>query len=318
MGNRILERIVMKLKSARLTLTLLATSLLLSQVYAASSFTPDLQPLGHIGPIELSNVDLTNGAKAYRGWFENGGWQGDLIEYDVSSAGALTTSIDLTGASPVAGATATNWSAHVQFATNELTPGYWDTGRKIITNAGSSQLAFRWSNLSAAQQQVVDLNAYNAAATFSDIVNFVRGERINEYPIGNLRLRFSILGDIIHSNPEYVGAPEAGITDSSYVSFVNANLSRAPRVYVGANDGMLHAFDAATGNEVWAYIPSSVIGNVARLAGRTYSHTYFVDGGLTVQDAYFSGAWHSVLLGSLGGGGKGLFALEVTHPDLTS
>ncbi|MCZ6486728.1 MAG: hypothetical protein O6703_00940, partial [Gammaproteobacteria bacterium] len=100
----------MKLKSARLTLTLLAASLLPSQVYAAPSFTPDFQPLGHIGPIELSNADLSLGAKAYRGWFENGGWQGDLIEYDVSSTGALTTSIDLTGLSPAAGITTTNWS----------------------------------------------------------------------------------------------------------------------------------------------------------------------------------------------------------------
>jgi len=309
----------MKLKLAMLKLTLLAASLLLSQVYAAPSFTPDFQPLGHIGPVELSNSDLSLGAKAYRGWFENAAWQGDLIEYDVSSTGALTTSIDLTGPSPAAGLTATNWSAHVQFAANELTPNYWDTGRKIITNAGSSQLAFRWSNLTIAQKQAIDLTAFNAAATFSDIVNFVRGERANEYPTGTLRLRFSVLGDIIHSNPEYVGAPEADITDSSYTSFTNANISRAARVYVGANDGMLHAFDAATGNEVWAYIPSSLIGNTARLAGRgTYSHTYFVDGGLTVQDAFFSGAWHSVLLGSLGGGGKGLFALDVTHPDLVS
>jgi len=241
MGNRILERNVMKLKFARLKLTLLAASLLLSQVYAAASFTPDFQPLGHIGPVELSNVDLSLGAKAYRGWFENAAWQGDLIEYDVSSTGALTTSIDLTGPSPAAGLTATNWSAHVQFAANELAPGYWDTGRKIITNAGSSQLAFRWSNLSAAQQQAVDLTAFNAAATFSDIVNYVRGERSNEYPIGNLRLRFSVLGDIIHSNPEYVGAPKADITDSSYITFANANINRAARVYVGANDGMLHA-----------------------------------------------------------------------------
>jgi len=308
----------MKLKSARLTLTLLAASLLVSQVYAAAVFSPADQPLGYIGPIELSITDISGGAKAYRGWFENGGWQGDLIEYDVSSTGALTTSIDLTGLSPAAGITTTNWSAHVQFAANGLTPGYWDTGRKIITNAGSSQLAFRWSNLSAAQQQVVDLTAFNAAATYSDIVNFVRGERINEYPTGALRLRYSVLGDIIHSNPEYVGAPEADITDSSYISFINANINRAARVYVGANDGMLHAFDAATGDEVWAYIPSSVIGDLSKLAGRPYLHSYFVDGGLTVQDAFFSGAWHSVLLGSLGGGGKGLFALDVTHPDLVS
>ncbi|MCH7881595.1 MAG: PQQ-binding-like beta-propeller repeat protein, partial [Proteobacteria bacterium] len=308
----------MNLKFTLLKLKLLAASLLLSQVYAAASFTPDFQPLGYIGPIELSNVNLANGSKAYRGWFENAAWQGDLIEYDVSSTGALTTSIDLTGPSPVAGATTTNWSAHVQFATNELTAGYWNTGRQIFTYTGSSQVAFRWSNLSTSQKQAVDLTAYNSGATFSSILNFVRGERINEYPTGNLRLRFSVLGDIIHSNPEYVGAPEADIVDSSYVSFVNANVNRAPRVYVGANDGMLHAFDALTGDEVWAYIPSMVIGNVSKLAGRSYLHSYFVDGGLTVQDAFFGSAWHSVLVGSLGGGGKGLFALDVTHPDLSS
>ncbi|MCH8176977.1 MAG: PQQ-binding-like beta-propeller repeat protein [Proteobacteria bacterium] len=308
----------MNLKFTLLKLKLLAASLLLSQVYAAASFTPDFQPLGYIGPIELSNVNLANGSKAYRGWFENAAWQGDLIEYDVSSTGALTTSIDLTGPSPVAGATTTNWSAHVQFATNELTAGYWNTGRQIFTYTGSSQVAFRWSNLSTSQKQAVDLTAYNSGATFSSILNFVRGERINEYPTGNLRLRFSVLGDIIHSNPEYVGAPEADIVDSSYVSFVNANVNRAPRVYVGANDGMLHAFDALTGDEVWAYIPLMVIGNVSKLAGRSYLHSYFVDGGLTVQDAFFGSAWHSVLVGSLGGGGKGLFALDVTHPDLSS
>ena len=117
--------------------------------------------------------------------------------------------------------------------------------------------------------------AYHAAATSSDILNFLRGERSNEYPIGNLRQRFSALGDIVHSNPEYVGAPEADIPDSSYVSFANANASRAPRVYVGANDGMLHAFDATTGNEAWAYIPSMVTGNLSVLAGRPYLHSYF-------------------------------------------
>ena len=297
---------------------LFVTSLLPGQVYAAALFSPADQPLGYIGPIELSITDVSNGAKAYRGWFENGGWQGDLIEYDVSGTGGLTTSIDLTGLSPAQGTTATNWSAHVQFAANELTAGYWNSGRKIITYSGSSQVGFRWSDLSAIQQQAVDLIAYDSAATSSDVVNFLRGDRSLEWPTGNLRLRFSVLGDIVHSNPEYVGAPEDDITDSSYISFINANATRNPRVYVGANDGMLHAFDAQTGDEAWAYIPSMVMGNLSKLAGRPYLHSYFVDGGLTVKDAFFSGAWHSVLIGSLGGGEKGLFALDVTHPDLSS
>ena len=61
----------------------------------AAPINPQMQPLGYIGAIELSTTDLTNGAKAYRGWFENGNWQGDLVEYDVSNQGNLTTSIDL-------------------------------------------------------------------------------------------------------------------------------------------------------------------------------------------------------------------------------
>ncbi len=92
---------------------LFVASLLPGQVYAAALFSPATQPLGYIGPIELSNSNISNGAKAYRGWFENGAWQGDLIEYDVSSSGGLSTSIDLSGTSPVQGTTATNWSAHV-------------------------------------------------------------------------------------------------------------------------------------------------------------------------------------------------------------
>ncbi len=309
----------MKFLFTLLKTTLLVTSLLISQVYAATIFSPADQPLGYIGPIELSNVDLASGTtRAYRGWYENGSWQGDLIEYDVNSTGGLTTSIDLTGTSPAQGATATNWSAHVQFAANELTSGYWSTGRQIITYTGSSQIPFRWSNLSTSQKQALDLAAFNNGATSSNIVNFLRGDRSQEYPAGNMRLRFSVLGDIIHSNPEYVAVPEADIPESSYVSFVNNNLNRAPRVYVGANDGMLHAFDALTGDEAWAYIPSMVIGNLSKLAGRPYLHSYFVDGGITVQDAFFGSAWHSVLIGSLGGGGKGLFALDVTHPDLSS
>jgi hypothetical protein len=313
-----MENNAMKFLFSLLATTLTAISLLTGPVYAAAVFSPADQPLGYIGPVELANSDISSGTTAYRGWFENGSWQGDLIEYDVSSTGGMTTSIDLTSASPAQGASATNWSAHVQFAANEMTAGYWNSGRKIITHNGSSQVGFRWSKLSISQKQAIDLAAYNGSATSSNVLNFLRGDRSNEAPTGNLRLRFSILGDIIHSNPEYVGAPEAGLIESSYVSFTNSNANRAPRVYVGANDGMLHAFDALTGNEAWAYIPSMVIEKLYNLATTPYSHSYFVDGGITAQDAFFGGAWHTVLIGSLGAGGKGLYALDVTHPDLSS
>jgi hypothetical protein len=298
----------------------LASAFIVNQGYAGTAFSPSDQPLGHIGPIELNTTDLSVGAKAYRGWFENGSWQGDLIEYDVSNVGVLTTSVDLTSTSPAQGGTATNWSAHIQFVTNTATTSHWNTGRKIITNDGTSQAAFRWSKLSAAQQQAIDLDAYNNSATSSDTLDFLRGDRSNENPAGAFRLRFSVLGDIIHSNPEHVSVPDSSIVGSSYTTFKNANLTRSPRVYVGSNDGMLHAFDADTGDEVWAYVPALVMDNLSKLAGIPYSHQYYVDGGITVHDGYFedAGDWHSVLVGSLGAGGKGLYALDVTDPGLSS
>ena len=298
---------------------LVTASVFACQVEAAAPFNPELQPLGYIGPIELSKTDLSKGAKAYRGWFENGAWQGDLIEYDVSKTGVLSTSIDLTDPSPKQGALPTNWSAHVQFAANANTISHWDTGRKIITSTtGTNQLAFRWANLTDAQKKLLDMTAFKKKKATSDIVDFLRGDRSKENPNGPLRMRFTVMGDVIHSHPEYVGIPSGTYTDESYITFKNANLSRSPRVYVGANDGMMHAFDAETGNEVWAYVPSMVVHKMSKLAGIPYAHTYFVDGGVTAQDAYFDNAWHTILIGSMGAGAKGLFALDVTSPDLSS
>jgi len=316
----------MKYSISLLKIALLATSLLVSQLFAAAAFTPTdpdtglwtgEQPLGYVGPIELSNSNLAGGVKGYRGWFENGAWQGDLIEYDVSAGGALSTSIDLLGVSPEQ-TDGTNWSAYLQFDTNDDVATYWDTGRKIITRDGNLQIPFRWDDISDTQKEAVDAVAFGNGDTSSNILNFIRGDRSLEYPDGSFRFRFSLLGDIIHSRPEYVQTPDADIPDSTYVTFINDNLTRAPRVYVGANDGMLHAFDALTGDEVWAYIPPMVIDNLSKLAGRPFSHTYFVDGGTTVSDAYFDSDWHTLLIGSLGGGGKGLYALDVTDPNLAS
>ena len=294
--------------------TLIVTLLMSGAAYAAAPFSPANQPLGYIGPVELSDSDLKEGSNAYRGWFENGSWQGDLIEYTVSSTGSMTTSIDLTGLQPKQ-AGSENWSAHVVFA--EQDASYWNDDRKIILGSGDGQTAFRWSQLTNGQKDQIDPTT-NKNASSSEILDFLRGDQSNEFPQAGLRQRFSILGDIIHSNPEYVAVPSGGYFDTSYVNFVNTNSGRRPTVYIGANDGMLHAFDANDGSELWAYVPSMVVGNLTRLAGRPYAHTYFVDGGLTIQDAVVSASWKSILVGSLGAGGKGLFVLDVTTPELSS
>ncbi|MCZ6831030.1 MAG: PilC/PilY family type IV pilus protein [Gammaproteobacteria bacterium] len=289
---------------------------------AAPRFDAGQQPLGSLAPLSLTNTDLSDGnVTAYRTWFENGSWQGDVIEYEVSPLGVLSTGIDLSGFTPEdTGGPPNTWSASVRFASGEAANTiYWDTGREIITRNGLNQVAFRWSNLSDAQKTALDQVAFDGAATSSDILDFVRGDRTAEHPDGGLRHRTSVLGDLIHSNPVYVAKPKAGFTTDGYADFASApqNANRAPRIYVGANDGMLHALDANTGSEAWAYIPSMLMPSLNQLVGRPYSHQYYVDGSLTVQDAFFGGDWHTILVGGLGAGGKGWFGLDITNPSIT-
>jgi hypothetical protein len=291
------------------------------ELAAAPRFDPGLQPLGSVAPLSLSNTDLSVGnVKGYRTWFENGGWQGDLVEYSVSNVGALSTSVDLSDISPTNdGDPPANWSAHVRFALAEVVNGtYWDSGRKIVTWGGAFQKAFRWSSLSDAQKQALDAQAFESDTDSSDILNYLRGERSNEVPNGSLRNRASILGDMIHSNPVYVGPPSDSISELGYAEFAALHAARDARVYVGANDGMLHAFDAGTGNEAWAYVPSMLIPEMDRLAGRPYTHRYFVDGALTVHDTHYGNAWHTTLVGGLGAGGKGWFGLDITNANLNN
>ena len=295
----------------------LAMAVALPGLGATRLYSPLTPPLGSLAPIVLSNADLrSNTTKGYRPWFENGSWQGDLVEYTVTSSGLLSTSVDFTQPSPTnSGA---NWSALVRFADREAAnSNYWDADRKIITWNGSSQVPFRFTDagIGADNMALLDPNAEDDA---SSILDYVRGDRSGEYPSGQLRKRTSILGDIIHSKPVYVAAPNANYTGDNYAEWAAGKKDREPRVYVGANDGMLHVFDAETGDEVYAYIPSMLMGSLSALTARPYQHRYYVDGEMSVRDAYFDGDWHTLLAGSLGAGGKGFFALDITDPDLAS
>lgn len=134
-----------------------------------------------------------------------------------------------------------------------------------------------------------------------------------------------ILGDIVNSNPIFVSAENygynklSGSEGSSYSAFVTSNASRRKMVYVGANDGMLHGFDgsasgADAGKEILAYVPNAIYSIFDNLSSPSYGHQYTVDGSPRVADAYFSGAWHTLLVGTTGAGGKAIFGLDVTNP----
>jgi len=135
-----------------------------------------------------------------------------------------------------------------------------------------------------------------------------------------------LMGDIVNSTPVYSGAAGQGYENldssygsSSYLAYVTGTkATRNDVVYVGANDGMLHAIDAQTGSELFAYVPSMIYSKLPTIAspfyGITTPHTYTVDGPLAVGDAYINGSWKTILVGTLGAGAAGIFALDVTDP----
>ncbi|CAG9175324.1 Type IV pilus biogenesis factor PilY1 [Cupriavidus laharis] len=140
----------------------------------------------------------------------------------------------------------------------------------------------------------------------------------------------NVLGDIVNSSPIYVKASDSGYDflkateGRSYFSFLaNNRVNRRAMIYVGANDGMLHGFDALTGVETFAYMPNqAIVGSnaVKALASPDYIHRFFVDATPAAGDAYFqrtgetAASWRTVLIGGMGAGGKAMFALDVTDP----
>ena len=263
-------------------------SLASGAVLAAVLFIANNQPWGYIAPPALSSVNLENNdVVAYTPWFEESSFRGDLMALKVNDTGAVSFLTPDWRASPM------------------LDAQDYSTGRRIVTTDGAgSAISFRFDNLTAEQRSQIGSQP---------VLDYVRGDRSKE-GWNQMRERSGVLGDIIHSGPTYVGKPSAGYDYDKYLAFATTNKDRAGRVYVGANDGMLHAFDASDGSEVFAYVPSMVIGNLPKLAAQPYNHQYFVDGILTVEDAQFSNSWHSVLVGGLGAGGIGYYALNVTDP----
>ena len=137
------------------------------------------------------------------------------------------------------------------------------------------------------------------------------------------REREHILGDIVHTQPVYVGKPPFNYSDTDYSTYKSSNLARGKSVFVGANDGFLHAFNADTGVERWAFLPPAVLPNMKNLADNNYgaNHKFFVDGNITAADVYIdplgdgNPAWKSIIVFGLGKGGTKFYALDVTDPD---
>jgi hypothetical protein len=158
--------------------------------------------------------------------------------------------------------------------------------RTILSYNGSAGIVFEDASLTASQKSLLTASGLG---TSSEIVDFIRGDTSNNVANGGtLRNRNHMLGDFVHSAPTY---------------FKNV-------IYIGSNDGMLHAFDAGTGEELFAYVPGLVYENLSDLADPGYTHRFYVDNTPTVADIGST----DLLVGGLRKGGKGYFALNVTSP----
>ncbi|AKS40635.1 pilus assembly protein [Wenzhouxiangella marina] len=166
--------------------------------------------------------------------------------------------------------------------------------------------------------------SYTADALFA----FLRGDNVP-----GMRFRSSMLGDIVGSRPVFSGPGNEGWArvDLGYLGYIDA-VKRDPRdpceqedpadcaaarydtVFVGSNDGMLHAFDARTMDELFAYVPAAVHENLWQLADPDYNHRFYVDGQVAVADALEGSGWGTFLVGTLGAGGRGVYALDVSTP----
>lgn len=213
---------------------------------------------------------------------------------------------------------------------------------QLITVAGSGikekgGVAFKWASnqayLSTAQNTKLGLNTTTPlVSSGQNILAYIRGARSHEAPASGanpaqpFRKRESVQGDIINSDIWYTGAPAGAYALQGYSKFVRAQKSRTPMIYVGGNDGMLHGFSAADGAEKIAYVPQGVIATLKDLTSPSYNHQYYVDGSPMTGDvelgsvisggsgSFYQSDWRTLLVGTLGAGGKGYFVLDVTNP----
>lgn len=198
------------------------------------------------------------------------------------------------------------------------------TATATPTNLAEAPVAFNWANLGTAQKAALKVTTAETDATATTRVNFLRGDRSLEGGTSAkpLRQRNSRQGDIVNSALWYVGPPVSNHALNGYRAFAAKHAARVPMVYVGGNDGMLHGFSALDGAEKIAYVPKGVFANLKELTLPGYIHRYYVDGSPFSGDVDIGSSttpnWRSMLIGTLGAGGKGYFVLDITTPGSTA
>ncbi len=292
--------------------------------------------------VAVNSAKLTTNSVVYLAEFNTNRWQGNLYAFKI---------VDLTLGTL---ASTASWAAGTVLTARDITA----EPRVILTYDNTAAVPdgvpFQWASLNAGQIADLSINPSGNVDTDTTIapkrLNFLRGDRSNEGTGEFFRERASLLGDLVNSGPVFVGPPDLNWPDTApfpttsparYSDFKNGSAkTRNSVIYAGANDGMLHGFSetltdvngaiiaGSGGKEVLAYIPSVLFSAASSsdglhyLTDPNYQHQYYNDLTPTVSDIYADLGtglkWNTVLLNGLRGGGRGIYALNVTDPTIFS
>ena len=284
----------------------------------------------------LANIAATVGASAtvaanstrldgetfvYQARFNSSDWSGDILAFkvDVETGLVDTSSPDKA-----------KWRASEKIQR---------TGRTIYTYDGAStpslvKLTSAGPTAAPTLREALKMSGETGYAKADNRFYWLLGSADNESK-ANLRKRDVLLGDIVNADPAFAGAGNlryrflpkvygsglfpAFAKEKREIDGTSKKRKWRSLLLVGANDGMMHALDAETGVEVFAYIPRGVYSKLADLSSLQYRHQYTVDGPISIGDVYFDensdgtgGEWRTIAVGTLGAGGRGVYALDIT------
>ena len=260
--------------------------------------------------VASNTTRLSSETLLYQATFNSGNWTGDILAFEIDQD-----------------ATTPSGSPNPNYGRPKVTPKWKASdsiplaaSRNLVTydSASQSGIDFTWNALNTNQKTALNNDA--------DLLAWLRGDRSQELNTqgGVFRARASLMGDIVNSDPVAVGQEDynyalaASLSDAQRNSYATRRSSpaftaRKGALFFGANDGVFRGIDAATGDELFGYIPNAILPDLPVLADPSYSHRYFVDGAPRVADALIGANWKTVLVGSTGAGGKAYFALDVEN-----
>lgn len=268
-----------------------------------------LSRTGSSTTVASNSTRIDSDTNIFQALFDSRDWSGRLQAFPINADGSLN-------------ANQMQWNTD-----NTLQP---NTTRNIYTYNGSSVAALTPSNFDNAP--LLLKSALQLTSETDDVKARLRFRWLLGQAVPELRSRSYVMGDIINSDPAYAGANNQRYnllpTDYGSATYEDYLLGtevttdspgkaeRTKAVFVGANDGMLHAFNAANGQELFAFIPRGVYSKLAGLSRTDYQHTFTVDGPIYVGDVYINHngvkTWRTLVGGTLGAGGRGAYLLDVT------